>query len=366
MVLEKGTSAGAMFFFLWAIGMTAIDGNNAYQQGPLALHAIGPFWAYVLAGTGGAVFPPPADSPYYVGPTDDLLFGIHVPHSGVLTVLYLTMAAWFLLALVRNIKRDPSVYEIFRPIQAFALALYLNFIVLAFFRWTVGDYMQEGPRSDAGVWQFRSVAARDAENTFLVFSVGIFLVLGLTLLRNRERTRRFLREAGGSSADWLAAIWPAPYLILGTILSGGAMILMIRSRLNLLLQPDWSIGLGVLQVTFVAAWLTRDFIYLQWMNLRRSRRPLLSGILFLVVYYACVGVVLSTLNLFTSASSYIAAIFIPSAVFGLEVPTWPAQQSKWLLALALLLAQSIAFAWLQRRELKHLAALKPSAAQEAP
>jgi hypothetical protein len=361
MVLEKGTSAGAMFFFLWAIGMTAIDGGFAYQQGPLALHAIGPFWAYGLVNTGGTVFPPPADSPYYIGSSDDLFFGIHVPHSGVLTVLYVTMAAWFLLALARNIKRDPSVYEIFRPIQAFALALYLNFIVLAFFRWMVGNYTQEGPRSDSGFWQFHSVAARDAENTFLAFSLAIFLVLGLTLLRNRERARRFLREAGGSSADWLAAIWPAPYLILGTLLAGGAMLLMIRYKLNILLQSDWSIGLGVLQVAFVAAWLTRDFIYLQWMNLRRTRRPLLTGVLYLVVYYACVGIVLSTLDLFDQPSSSIAAIFIPSAVFGLDAATWSAQQSRWLLALALLLAQAIAFAWLQRRELKHLAALKPAA-----
>lgn len=365
MVLAKGTSAGAMFFFLWAIGMTAIDASSAYQQGPLALHAIGPFWAYGLVDTGGTIYPPPADSPYYAGPMDDLFFGVHVPHSGVLTVLYVTMAAWFLLALARNIKRDPSVYEIFRPIQAFSLALYLNFVVLAFFRWMVGDYTGEGPGSGVGFWQFRSIAARDAENIFLAFSVGIFLFLGLTLLRNRERARRFLREMGGSSADWLAAIWPAPYLILGVILSGGAMILMIRSKLNLLLQPEWSVGLGVLQVAFVAVWLARDFIYLQWMNLRRTRRPLLSGVLFLVVFYACVGIVLSTLNLFSNASSYIAAVFIPSAVFGLDATTWSAQQSNWLVALALLLAQSAAFAWLQRRELKHLAATKPAAEQAA-
>src|SRR5262249_21006802 len=135
MVLEKGTSAGAMFGFLWLIGMTAIDGNSGYQHGPLAWHAIGPFWASSLRDTAGRVYPPPSSSPYYVGATDDLFFGTMVPHAGVLAVLYVTMAAWFLLALARNIKRDPSVYEIFRPVQSFLLALYLNFWVLAFFRW---------------------------------------------------------------------------------------------------------------------------------------------------------------------------------------------------------------------------------------
>jgi hypothetical protein len=51
------------------------------------------------------------------------------------------MAAWFLLALSRNIKRDPSIYEIFRPVQAFALALYLNFLVLGFL---LGDHAARG------------------------------------------------------------------------------------------------------------------------------------------------------------------------------------------------------------------------------
>jgi hypothetical protein len=359
MVLAKGTSAGAMFVFLWAIGITAIDGSSAYQQGPLALHAIGPFWAYGLVDTGSAVFPPPANSSYYIGSSNDLFFGALVPHSAVLIVLYITMAAWFLLALARNIKRDPSVYEIFRPLQAFALALYLNFIVLAFFRWVIGSYTPDRARPENGFWQFYPVSAGDAEKTFLGFTVAILLVLGLTLLRNRERARRFLREFGGSSADWIAAIWPAPYLAAGAAISGGAIILMIRSRL----QPEaaWSAGLGVLQVAFVAAWLARDFIYLQWMNVRRTRRPLLFGVLFLVVFYACLGVVLSTLHLFDRAGSSIAAIFIPSAVFGLDAATWSAQQSRWLVTLALLLAQAVLFAWLQRRELKQLAAMKPAA-----
>jgi len=41
-----------------------------------------------------------------------------------------------------------------------------------------------------------------------------------------------------------------------------------------------------------------------------------------VVYYACVSVVLSTLDLFDRASSWIAAIFVPSAAVGLDAATW--------------------------------------------
>ena len=307
--------------------------------------------------------PPPPASPYVTGPTTDMFFGIAVPHAAVLVVLYVTLAAWFLLALARNIKRDPSVYEIYRPVQAFALALYLNFLVLGFLRWVVVSFVYRGPDSN-GEWQTRSVGAGEAETTFLVFTLGIFVLLGLTLLRSRERARRILRELGGSSADWVAAVWPAPYLVLGAVLSGGAILFMIRTKAAP--QLDWSFGLGALQVGFAAAWLARDFIYLQWMNVRRTRRPLVSGVLFLVVFYACTGVVLSALKLFDRASAFVSAIFIPSSVFGMDAAALSEQQAKWIVALILVFAQALAFAWLQRRELKHLASLKPAAGPALP
>ena len=369
MVLQKGTSAGAMFFFLWAIGMTSIEGNGN-QQGLLAVHAIGPFWPYTLLESGtssiGSLPPPPLDLPYVTGPTTDLFFSVSVPHAAVLLVLYATLAAWFLLALARNIKRDPSVYEIYRPWQSFALALYLNFLVLGFFRWTMGTFVQtQGARRPGdGSWQFYPVSAQDAESSFLAASLAIFLFLGLTLLRNRERTRRFLREFGKSSADWLAAVWPAPYLIGGAALTGIASVALIHLRA----QPgtQWDLGVGVLQVAFAAVWLARDFVYLQWMNLRRTRRPLVSAFLYLIVFYVCVSIVLSTLHLFDAASKSIAAIFVPSAAIGLDSATWSAHQAQWIGSLVLLFVQMLGFAWLQRRELKQLAATGSAAEPVTP
>src|SRR5262249_37824873 len=156
----KGTSAGAMFLFLWVVGITAIDASSGYSQGPLTIHALGPFWLYNLISGETFVYPPAPDppSPFATGPTTDLFFGYLVPHSIVLMVLYLTMTAWFLLALVRNIKRDPAIYEIFRPAQAFGLALYLNLLVLAFFRWENGIFTDGN--AGRGFWQFVPVHAR--------------------------------------------------------------------------------------------------------------------------------------------------------------------------------------------------------------
>ena len=370
MVLERGTSAGAMFFFLWALGMTAIDGNSTYQPGPLAIHAIGPFWPYNLLELNGSSDvigfpPPPPASPYVTGPTTDLFFGIAVPHAAVLVVLYVTLAAWFLLALARNIKRDPSVYEIYRPVQAFALALYLNFLVLGFLRWVVVSFVHQGAGLRLVSGRFARSAPGRPKPLFWFSALGIFVLSRAdpaaeprTSPPHPARVGRFFRRLGRRHlACSLSGPRRGPFRRSHDLHDSHR-----RQRPQL----DWSFGLGRLQVGFAAAWLARDFIYLQWMNVRRTRRPLISGVLFLVVFYACTGVVLSTLKLFDRASAFVAAIFIPSAVFGMDAAALSEQQAKWIVALILLFAQALAFAWLQRRELKHLAALKPAAGPALP
>ncbi len=358
MVLDRGTSAGAMLFFLVLVGMTSNDFGASYYGGPLALRAISPFWAVELISPGTRYMPPVVDPAYAIGPESDIFFGRFVSHPAVLIVLYTTLTAWFLLAVVRNIKRDPSVYEIYRPAQGIALALYLNFLVLCFFRWVQGSYRQEGPRPESGAWEFRPISAAQAEGTFLAISLAIFVFLGLALLRNRDRVRRHLREFGGTSTGWWSAMWPAPFLVGGIALAGAAIIGMIRYKLAE--QPEWSVGLGVLQVAVLAAWLARDFLYLQWMQLRPARRPLVTAVLYLTIYYVCAGVLLGALGLFDDESSSVAAIFVPSAVFGLDAPALAAHRPQWIGALALVFGQAFVFAWLQRRELQKLAAISPA------
>jgi hypothetical protein len=64
----------------------------------------------------------------------------------------------------------------------------------------------------------------------------------------------------------------------------------------------------------------------------------------------------------TEHSSWIAAIFVPSAAVGLDAATWSGSNPDGSVALALLFAQSFVLRLLQRRELKHLAAMKSDAA----
>ena len=65
----------------------------------------------------------------------DVFFGQKVHHLPLLLVIDLMFAGWFLLALVRNIKRDPNYYEIYSPVQALGFAIFLSVLFVAFFSW---------------------------------------------------------------------------------------------------------------------------------------------------------------------------------------------------------------------------------------
>jgi hypothetical protein len=118
----------------------------------------------------------------------------------------------------------------------------------------------------------------------------------------------------------------------------------------------WNLHVGMLEVAFFAIWLARDFQYLQWMNLRKGRRQLVSGVLYLVIFYVCAGTCMAAFGLYRPFGAPYRAIFIPSAGFGLDADASASAERLWAGALLLLVIETFAFVWLQRRELGKLAA----------
>jgi hypothetical protein len=266
----------------------------------------------------------------------DVLFGWPVHHVYVLIVLYLAFTAWFLLAVVRNIKRDPAVYQIFTPAQALGLALWINLIFLGFFRWS-------------------RFAPLDAVNTFLGLNTVLFFALGLVLLRNRDTTRR-LRAVSARAGGWVAALWPAPYIAAGSILAGlvpVGILQVIRPA-----EGEWDLGLALFRVAVIAAWMTRDLLFLQWMNLLRGGRPLRRGVLYLAVFYACAGVLVTTLHSWISddpAGLAAAGVFLPPMGLGLSPASWAAGSTLWVAGLVIQVAVAAFFVGLQHGKLVELA-----------
>jgi ABC-2 family transporter protein len=340
LLAPPGSSAGTIVLFLFLAGMGSMiaAGMNTF-----AIHQVSPFFAVELLPSRGEA------SPFAtLPPSQDLFLGVSVPHFLVLVVIYVTFSAFLLLAVTRNIKRDPSVYEIYAPWQGLAFVLYLNALVLGFFRWAVPFQLPPQYRV-----QFRPIQAGPAALVFLANALWLFAIFGFALLRNRERVRRRIRQYGAMASGWWAAIWPSPYLLAGALATGCAILAMIRYKVEDF--GNWNFQVGILEVVFFAIWLVRDFQYLQWMNLQRARRPLVAGVLYLIIFYVCASACMAAFGLYRPFAAPYRAIFIPSAVFGLDAGAWTSAERLWAGALLLLVIETFVFVWLQRRELGKLA-----------
>lgn len=349
LLAPRGSSAGTIVFYLILVGMSAVDFGAGFST--LAMHQLSPFFVYDLLPA------PAAQNPYEtLPPLRDLLFGTSVPHVAVLAAIYVTFCGFFLLASVRNIKRDPSVYEVYAPWQSLGFVLYLNALVLGFFRWATPQLVSRQP-DVAGPFvartEFQPISASAAETILLAIAIWLFALFGLALLRNRERVRRRIRQHGTTASGWWAAVWPSPYLLAGALVTGAAILAMIRYKVED--YRNWNMQVGILEAGFFALWLARDFGYLQWMNLRKGRRPLVTGVLYLIIFYVCVSASMVGFDLYKPVTAPYRAILVPSAAFGLDAFEWTAAGKLWMAALSLLAIETLVFVWLQRRELGKLA-----------
>jgi hypothetical protein len=332
LLVDRDAAATVVLLLLLILGGVPAHGGRVF----LDLNPLGPSFAdTVLSLPDSTPQPPPGVSPFFTVTMTDRFLGWPVPHVVVLTILYATLTMWFVLAVARNIKRDPAMYEVYAPAQALGLALYLNLILVGFFRWGT----------------FPPLAAQEA---MLALNAGIFFALGLALLLNRDRARR-LSQPGADGAGWITAMWPAPYVTAGMLAVGLAVVAILLAIGTQ--SGEWDIGLAIFRVVFVAAWFARDILYLQWMNLHRRRRPLLLGLLYLIVFYTCVGIVLTTLGLIQTHPA-LASLLAPGVLFVSDTRLWADERLVWFASLLACLAEAGVFTYLNHRRLIELS-LRP-------
>jgi hypothetical protein len=278
----------------------------------------------------------------------DVFFGKPVNHFVAFLTVNLLFTAWFLLGVVRNIKRDPSVYEIYTPAQSLGFALYLNVLLLGFVNWS----------------QLAPLEAQAAASTC---EIALFFLLGMMLLRSRDQIRRRLHRLGGRATGWIEAIWPAPYVLAGMLLTGFAVIATIT--MSVPKQAYWPLwhDLALFRLAFLTVWLVRDILYFQWMGLRRGRRTRGLGYVYWAVYYVTLSILFSTLNLYETPKSFpYMAIFVPWPAFGMDDQSWLVGRDAWILALVMQTLVVGLFVALQRRRLLELGAASAAIASPVP
>lgn len=341
--LRRGAVTWAILFFLAVLAATSGNGADATF---LALGPLSPFSAVSLAELRSWNVASVHLGPLIVAgrnPFRDIFFGVPVHHALVLFIFYITILAWLIPALARNIKRDPTNYELYTPSQALGFLFYLNFIVFAFFRWTT-------PPGPAGLslLKTRALAPLEAQSILLTGNIALFFIFGFILLRNRNQIRRYLHGGDPAPVSRLET-WPAPYLFLGALVVGVAMILVIGWKRDPALE--WSLAVAVFRVAYFAFWLIGDFLFLQWMNLRRGAHPLLVGVLLLGVYYLCAITMVTSLGL---SHNPFTAIFLPTPLFVLDTASWSAHEAVWIGALVAQIAAGVVFVCFERRTLAGL------------
>jgi len=267
-------------------------------------------------------------------PWTDVFFGVPVHHLPVLLVLYLTFTAWCLLALARNLKRDPAMLELFSPAQSVGLLCYVNFIM-------VGFYMLRRPYPNAG-FGWRTETLSTTFEFFLMVNLGLLYLLGLVLLRNREQARRRAYERAGSGFDWQEAAWPAVCILTGAGVV--AVLLMGRFALAPGMANDLNAPFAAFQTAVLLAAIVRDLSYLQWMNLRRTRRPLIMAVVLLCVFYTCASLLVSLARFSKPVATMLSAILVPWAAATLEPAEWTANPGPWFVGLAVQIALTVLLA----------------------
>jgi len=327
MLLRRSLSTGAVLLFLLFAGIPGI-----------------PWTTLVL--TRGV---------HGVGGTHNITFyGVQLPFTPFFSFVYASFAAWFILALERNIKRDPAMYELLTPLQALGFAGWQNFIFI-------------------GAYPLAAYSPDLAQVSSMWVNVTVFFALGLVLLRNRDRARRRLRELGEQGLTWLEAFWPAPYILIGVLATGFLPLLLAPKQQTpavsaYLHTAPLNMPLFLFRLVFFGLWICRDLLYLQWMNLRPGRKPLLRAILYAFVYYTALFVLFfvhGATNIQPGESAF-QSIFVPVRVLVMDAASWNSATGTWFIALLSQVALMYFFAFMHRQELQSLAARPKTFPSAAP
>jgi hypothetical protein len=265
----------------------------------------------------------------------DAFFTHQVKHFAVFIILDLCLVAWLVLALARNIKRDPNQYDLYSPLQSFGIIAFINFVLLAFVNW-------------------QSAPLIDIQGALLTINGILIGAVGLAQLRNRDRTRRILRAENDASRAWINLSWPAPFMIVASI--AASVVVSVAAGMARDPLTEWSTGFNIFRSIFFVVWIVRDTQFLQWMSLQRGKRPLFKGMLYLAVCYACSWAVLSGFGAFRDADrTPFTAFLLPTPIYYLDHNTWALRPAIWGAAFVTQWLLVALFIFLQQRTIAELA-----------
>jgi len=288
-----------LFYSLVAVwGSMLVEKTSAGAVGLLGLlvngvalgFADGPFKGFAALSVVPAVLSLHGITELGVGTVRPTVFGAEVPCFLLTVLLYVLLGAWFVLMIVRNLKRDLPQIQLLSRWQCVGLVAFWNLQFYAFL--DTGDIRNSRLPFSSRMPAFDVAAMALGWNSLFLFLTGV------AALSPHEKLKIWWRKWKGGEASYFSPQGlPWPWLVpAGAIAFAmlAAEAFGLRSTVPL---SEWRLGLDALLFTAFLTVITRDVLFLQWCLLTRMKHAVVKGFLFLTLYYAAaiiVGVVIST------------------------------------------------------------------------
>jgi hypothetical protein len=236
-----------------------------------------------------------------IGPLAPTLFSHKIPWVAMSLLLYITFGSWFVVMVIRNIKKDPDELRMLSRWQVVGCVAFLNFLAYGLF----------DPN------RTQNFSMTDFATLMVGLNALVLALMGLATLTPHERLkvwwrRNHSRQAGIFAEDGL----PWPWLSVSAVIAYALMIWGLSAWKSSLGYNPKAFQSGAVQLLGILIFITRDVLFIQWCTLTRMRAPVLKGILSLGLYYATAAIIAMVLNIGSYETSLrFANLATPTGVF---------------------------------------------------
>lgn len=304
------------------IGLVGLWLSNLFETRSRGIGLIGTFGFYLLLAfaikfedspfPGLAGFSPIMGMTKLIDPTGQTrtgtIFGENVSWLTMSLILYFTFGAWFVLMILRSLKKDFDQIKTLSRWQAVGCAAFLNFTVYALFQPQAWNSMANT------VAQIQPAAF---VSTMVGINAAILFAMGLAMISPYDHLKIWWRQRYGLESLLAEDSPPLPWLVVS---AATAYVLLMWGmfvwKSDVGIQGRALLG-GLLESVTILIFVSRDILFLQWCRLTKMRAPILKGFLYLALYY--IGtVVLATV--FAAASrehraDVVGALLTPVGAF---------------------------------------------------
>jgi hypothetical protein len=286
------------------------------------------------------------------------IFGRPVSWTLMSLLLYATFGFWFVLMILRGLKKDFDQIKLLSRWQAVACVAFLTFIICALFQ--PSSYKTLTGKT------FPSIDSQTFASTMASFNGIILFLMGLAMITPYDRLKIWWRSRRGIQSLFDEDGPPWPWLLISATIAYLLLVWgMFVWRNDIGGFAQYALLQGLLESVTVFIFVTSDILFLQWCRLTHMRAPLLKGILYLGLYYiaaiflsTAVGAASGDLN-----HSKVLALLTPFAAFDIR-PNNGAFFPEVIAGLAIQLIVILVLLRMIAARLRHSAptAIRPSAA----